>query len=75
MGTHEETDIILGPNQGIVVLTDAPATFTLIGTRLPDPFRFERGLNLVGLPRQSDTLQQVSDFLGVYEEAFVVVQR
>ena len=73
MRTHEETEIILGPNQGIVVLTDAPATFTLIGTRLPDPFRFERGLNVVGLPRQSDTLQQVSDFLGVYEEAVVVV--
>lgn len=73
MGTHEETDIILGPNQGIAVLTDAPATFMLIGTRLPEPFRFERRLNFVGLPRQSDALQQVSDLLRVYEEAVVVV--
>lgn len=73
MGTHEETDIILGPNQGIAVLTDKPATFTLVGTRLPEPFRFERGLNLVGMPRQSVALQRVSDFLAIYEEAFVVV--
>ncbi len=73
MGTREETDVILGPNQGIAVLTDAPATFTLVGTRLPDPFRFERGLNFVGLPRQSVALQQVSDLLRVYEEAVIVV--
>ena len=73
IGTHEESDITLGPNQGIAVLTDAPATFTLVGTRLPDPFQFERGLNFVGIPRQSVTLQRVSDWLRLYEESIVIV--
>ena len=73
IGTHEETDIALGPNQGIAILTDAPATFTLIGTRLPPPFQFERGLNFIGLPRQSVALQRVSDWLRLYEETVVVI--
>ena len=73
IGTNEETDIELGPNQGIAVLTDAPATFTLVGTRLPEPFQFESGLNLVGIPRQSVALQRVSDWLRIYEEAVVVI--
>ncbi len=72
IAVEDETDIALGPNQGIAVLTDAPATFTLIGTRLPSPFQFELGLNLVGLPRQS-ALQRVSDLLRVYEEAAAVI--
>ena len=73
IGTHEESDIALGPNQGIAVLTDEEATFTLIGARLPDPFQFERGLNFLGIPRQSVALQGVSDWLRVYEESLVVV--
>ena len=73
IGTHEETDITLGPNQGIAVLTDAPATFTLVGTRLPEPFQFESGMNFVGFPRQSVTLRRVSDLLRIYEGAVVVI--
>ncbi len=70
---NAETDIMIEPNQGIVLFASAPATFTLIGTRLPSEFQLERGLNFVGMPRQSVTLQRVSDLSRIYEEAVTVI--
>ena len=70
---NAEADIALGPNQGILLFAAAPATFTLIGTRLPESFQFERGVNFVGLPRQAVALQRVSDLLRIYEEAVIVI--
>ena len=70
---NAETDIMIEPNQGIVLFASAPATFTLIGTRLPSEFQLERGLNFVGFPRQSVTLQRVSDWSRIYEEAVTVI--
>ena len=43
----------LGTTQGVAVYMDAPKTVNLVGTPLPTSFTLERGMNFVGLPRQS----------------------
>ena len=63
----------LGPNQGVVVYMDAPVTVTLVGLPLPTVFSLQRGLNFVGIPRQSAGLQKGSDFLTFYPKVRAVL--
>ena len=52
---------------------DAPKTVNLVGTPLPTSFTLERGMNFVGLPRQSAALRKVSDFLTFYSDVCAVL--
>ena len=63
----------LGTTQGVVVYMDAPKTVNLVGSPLPTSFSLERGMNFVGLPRQSADLQKVSDFLAFYPDVCAVL--
>ena len=62
----EDSEQVLGTNQGVVVYMNAPLTVNLVGSPLPGTFSIELGLNLVGIPRQSAGLQKISDFLTFY---------
>ena len=63
----------LGTTQGVAVYMDAPKTVNLVGTPLPTSFTLERGMNFVGLPRQSADLRKVSDFLAFYPKVCAVL--
>ena len=63
----------LGTTQGVAVYMDAPKTVNLVGTPLPTSFTLERGMNFVGLPRQSTDLQKVSDFLAFYPKVCAIL--
>ena len=63
----------LGTTQGVAVYMDAPKTVNLVGTPLPTSFSLERGMNFVGLPRQSANLRKVSDFLAFYPKVCAVL--
>ena len=63
----------LGTTQGVAVYMDAPKTVNLVGTPLPTSFTLERGMNFVGLPRQSAALRKVSDFLTFYSDVCAVL--
>ena len=63
----------LAPTQGVAVYMDAPKTVNLVGTPLPTSFTLERGMNFVGLPRQSAALRKVSDFLTFYPDVCAVL--
>ena len=63
----------LGTTQGVAVYMDAPKTVNLVGSPLPTSFSLERGLNFVGIPRQSPDLQKVSDFLTFYPDVCAVL--
>ena len=63
----------LGTTQGVAVYMDAPKTVNLVGSPLPTSFSLERGLNFVGLPRQSAALRKVSDFLTFYPDVCAVL--
>ena len=63
----------LGTTQGVAVYMDAPKTVNLVGTPLPTTFTLERGMNFVGLPRQSANLRKVSDFLAFYPKVCAVL--
>ena len=63
----------LGTTQGVAVYMDAPKTVNLVGSPLPTSFTVERGLNFVGLPRQSAALRKVSDFLTFYSDVCAVL--
>ena len=63
----------LAPTQGVAVYMDAPKTVNLVGSPLPTSFTLERGMNFVGLPRQSAALRKVSDFLTFYPDVCAVL--
>ena len=65
----------LGATQGVAVYMDAPKTVNLVGSPLPTSFTLERGMNFVGLPRQSAALRKVSDFLAFYPKVCAVLGR
>ena len=73
MEVFGDSEQALGTNQGVVVYMDAPLTVNLVGSPLPTNFSLERGLTFVGIPRQSSSLQKVSDFLTFYPKVCVVL--
>ena len=68
-----DSELELGPNQGVAVYMDAPVILNLVGSPLPPTFSLEPSMNFVGIPRQSSDLQKVSDFLTFYPKTCVVL--
>ncbi len=73
LDVFEDSTQALGPNQGVAVYMDAPLTVNLVGWPLPTGFSLEPGLTFVGIPRQSPSLQKVSDFLTFYPKVYAVL--
>ena len=60
-------------NQSTAIYLDAPMTLTLVGFAVPPDLALQRGMNLIGIPRQSNDLQKVSDLLTLFPDVYAIL--